>query len=58
MGYSQWGRKELDTTEGLTQKLGTWASVVEAHGLSCPAACGIFPNQGLNPCPLHLQADS
>ena len=26
---------------------------VVAHGLSCPEACGIFPDQGLNPCPLH-----
>ena len=46
------------------------ASVVVAHGLerggsavvahepSCSMACGIFPDQGLNPCPLHWQADS
>ena len=33
-------------------------SVVVAHGPSCPAACGIFPDQGLNPCSLHWQADS
>ena len=33
-------------------------SVVVAHGLSCSAACGILPDQGLNPCPLHWQADS
>ena len=33
-------------------------SVVVAHGPSCSAACGIFPNQGLNPCSLHWQADS
>ena len=33
-------------------------SVVVAHGPSCPAACGIFPDQGSNPCPLHWQADS
>ena len=33
-------------------------SVVVAHGLSCSAACGIFPDQGSNPCPLHWQADS
>ena len=33
-------------------------SVVVAHGLSCSAACGIFPDQDLNPCPLHWQADS
>ena len=32
-------------------------SVVVAHGPSCSAACGIFPDQGLNPCPLHWQAD-
>ena len=29
-----------------------------AHGLSCLAVCGIFPDQGLKPCPLHGQADS
>ena len=34
------------------------SSVVVAHGLSCSAACGIFPDQGSNPCPLHWQADS
>ena len=33
-------------------------SVVVAHGLSCSVACGIFPDQGPNPCPLHWQADS
>ena len=33
-------------------------SVIVAHGLSCSAACGIFPDQGSNLCPLHWQADS
>ena len=33
-------------------------SVVVAHWPSCSAACGIFPDQGSNPCPLHWQADS
>ena len=33
-------------------------SVVVTHGPSCSAACGIFPDQGSNPCPLHWQADS
>ena len=33
-------------------------SGIVAHGLSCSAACGIFPEQGSNPCPLHWQADS
>ena len=33
------------------------ASVAE-HGLSSLVACGIFPVQGLNTCPLHWQMDS
>ena len=33
-------------------------SVVVVHGLSCSVACGIFLDQGSNPCPLHWQADS
>ena len=33
-------------------------SVVVAHGPSCSAACGIFPDQVSNLCPLHWQADS
>ena len=40
------------------QAVSTWASVVVAHGLSCPAACGIFPNQWSNPCLRHWYADS
>ena len=38
------------------QGMGLSSSV--AHGLSWPVACDIFPDQGLNPCPLHWQADS
>ena len=33
-------------------------SVIVAHGPSCSAACGIFPDQGSNLCPLHWQAVS
>jgi len=33
-------------------------SIVVLLGLSCPTACGIFLDQGLNPCCLHWQADS
>ena len=33
-------------------------SVIVAHGPSCSVACGIFPEQDSNPCPLHWQADS
>lgn len=31
-------------------------SVVAKHGLRCSAARGVSPDQGLNPCPRHLQA--
>ena len=33
-------------------------SVIVAHGPRRSAACGILPDQGSNPCPLHWQADS
>ena len=46
-GFSCWGAQSLG--EG---------SVVVAHGLSCSAACGIFPDQGLNPHLLHWQVGS
>ena len=32
--------------------------MVVARGLSCSMACGIFPDQGLNPCLLQWQTDS
>ena len=32
--------------------------IVVAHGLSCSEACGIFLDQGSNPCLLHWQVDS
>lgn len=38
--------------------LQSMASVLGVHGLSCLTASGIFPDQGLNPCPLHGKADS
>ena len=41
---------------------GAWAlgarASVAVHRLSCSTACGIFPDQGSNLCPLHWQADS
>ena len=37
---------------------GVYPSVVAVSGLSNPSACGIFLDQGLNPCPLHWQMDS
>ena len=31
---------------------------IVVHGLTCPEACGIFPDLGLNLCLLHWLADS
>ena len=44
----------------LTEEPGSrgWASVVVVCRLSCLEACGIVPDQGLNPCHLRGQADS
>ena len=33
-------------------------SLVVAHGLSCPAACGLFQDQGSDPRSPHWRADS
>ena len=33
------------------QELQLTGPVTVVHGLSCPVACGIFPDQGSNPCP-------
>ena len=32
--------------------------VVVVHRLLCPVACGIFTDQGLDPCALHWQMES
>ena len=37
---------------------GCMGSVFVACGLSCPVVCGIFLDQGSNPCPLHWQVES
>ena len=37
---------------------GAGASTVVTHRFSYPMSHGIFPDQGLNPCPLHWQVDS
>ena len=33
-------------------------SVLVSHRLSCSEACGVFPDRGLNLCPLHCEVDS
>ena len=39
-------------------RLSSTGSTVVVHGLSCPAACGIFLDQGLNLGLLHWLEDS
>ena len=41
-----------------TLELENTDSVVVVDGLHGSMVCAIFPDQGLNPCPLHQQADS
>ena len=41
-----------------THRLQSEGSVVVEHGLSFCTACGIFQDQGSNPCPLHWQVNS
>ena len=59
-GFSYCRARALGTwvSAVVAHRLQSAASVVVAHGLSCSGACGIFPDQGLNPCPLHWQVDS
>ena len=61
---SAWASYSYDFSCCEAWALGTWPSVVAAHGLvvaygfSCLVTCGIFLDQGLNRCPLHWQAYS
>ena len=59
-GFSCCGARALGTRASVVVARGlqSTGSVVVVHGLSCSAACGIFPDQGSNLCPLHWQADS
>ena len=42
----------------MAPRLQRTGSAAVAHGLSCSVACGILPDQGLNPSLLHWQASS
>ena len=63
-GFSLWWLLLLLSPPGHTQAsaveilmLQSTGSIVVVNGFSC-FACGIFPDQGWNPCPLHRQVDS
>ena len=57
-GYSLVAMHGLLITAASLVCRASMGSVVLVLGFSRPLACRIFPNQGLNPCPLHWQADS
>lgn len=52
-GFSFCGAWTLGAPTSLAVALGLWCAgwVVEAPGLSCPTASGIFLERGSNPCP-------
>ena len=54
------GLRKLWRVSTVVVALGLWSTglIVVAHGFSCSMACGIFPDQGSNPCHPHWQADS
>ena len=49
-GFGGWGSQ--------AQWLEHMGSIIVAYGLSCSAACGIFPDQGSNLCLLNWQENS
>ena len=53
--FSSWGTRASHCSGFLL--LRSTGSVVVTCGFRCPAKCGIFPDQGLNLCLLHWQAD-
>ena len=56
--YEDWGLLTAGASRCGAQALGLRALVAVVHGLGCSVACGIFLDQGSNPCPLHWEAES
>ena len=59
-GLSCCGAQALDIRASVVATCGLSSCSLQALEpmLSCSMACRLFPDQGLNPCPLHWQADS
>ena len=59
-GLSHCGARALGARASVVvaRRLQSTGSVAVAHRPICSVACGILPDQGSNPCPLHWQADS
>ena len=60
MGSRALGLQQLQNVDSTfaVPRLQSTGSIVVALGLSCPVACGIFLDQGSNPCLLNQQVDS
>ena len=56
VGFSLWWLSLLQRTG--CRHMGCSNCSTWAHRHSCSKACGVFPDQESNPCPLHRQADS
>ena len=52
------GLQRVWASEAAAHRFRSVGSVDVAYGLSCPATCGIFLDQGLNLCHVQRQADS
>ena len=50
--------QQLGVTPSQLDVTRVWPQWLWLHRLSCSMACGIFPDQGSNPCPPHWQVDS
>ena len=57
LGHGFWEVQFVGSV-AVTSRLKSTDSVVVVQGLGCSVACGIFPDLGLNPCPLHYKVDS
>ena len=59
-GFSRCGARAPDVwaSVDVARRLQSTGPAAVAHGLSRSGACGILPDQGTNPRPLHWQADS
>ena len=59
---SAWASSSCGNRDCSVALSGLWVcglrSCRTAHRLSCSEACGIFPDQGSNRCPLYWQTDS
>ena len=59
-GFSCRGARALGALSSAVAACGPWSvgTVGVVHGLGCSLACGIFPGQGSNPCPLCWEVGS